>query len=141
MAINIKAIDVIAAKFVKRASAAGGDYKDGVMNPRRPQVASAIAAQDAWAQGVQDAITNKRFAKGLTAAGDAKWQNNAAGVGSQRYPQGVQAAQPAFTNNFGPYLQTLSALNLPPRFPRGDPRNNDRVAAVTVALHNKKMTG
>ncbi len=141
MAINIKPIDVIAAKFVKRASAAGGDYKDGVMNPRRPQVESAIAAQDAWAAGVQAAVTDKRFAKGLTRAGNAKWQDRASNVGAQRYPQGVQAAQPAFTAHFAPYLAALAALNLPQRYPRGDPRNNDRVNAVTTALHAKKMQG
>jgi hypothetical protein len=139
--INIKPIDTIAAKFVKRASAAGGDYKDGVMNPRRPQMESAIAAADSWAAGVQQAVTDKRFAKGLQRAGNAKWQDRASNVGAQRYPQGVQAAQGSYTADFGPYLQVLSNLNLPARFPRGDPRNNDRVAAVTVALHQKKVAG
>lgn len=139
MAINIKPIDLIQKKFAARASAAGADYKNGVENPRRSQSAAAIAAKGAWADAVQAAIASGRFEKGLTRSGDAKWQANASSIGAQRFPQGAANAAPAFGANVGPYIQVLSGLTLPPRFPRGDPRNNDRVAAVTAALHQKKM--
>lgn len=139
--INIKPLDAIQKKFAQRAQAAGPAYAEGVANPRRPWAASAKASSDAWSQGVQTAIQNGRFTKGIDRAGDAKWSANAAGVGAQRYPTGAAAAAPAYGNGFSAYLTVLSNLSLPPRFPRGDPRNNDRVSAVTAALHAKKVSG
>jgi hypothetical protein len=141
MAINVKDIGTIQTKFAQRASAAGNDYKNGVMNPRRPWAASASAASQSWADGVQQAVANGRFTKGVAKAGDAKWQANASTTGASRYPSGAQASAPNYGTNFAPYLQTIAGLNLPPRFPRGDPRNNDRVSAVTAALHAKKLSG
>jgi hypothetical protein len=38
-----------------------------------------------------------------------------------------------YSNGIQPYLQLLSTLNLPPRAPKGDPANLQRVAAVTSA--------
>lgn len=141
MPINIKSIDVIQAKFAARAGAAGNDYKNGVLNPRRDWATAASASTQAWQDGVQTAIANGRFTKGIAKAGTAKWQANASSTGAQRYPTGAQAAAPAFGTGFAPYLAVLSNVTLPPRFPRGDPRNNDRVSAVTAALHAKKVSG
>jgi hypothetical protein len=45
----------------------------------------------------------------------------------QDYQEGVQ-----------PYLDTIAATVLPPRFPKGDPRNLERVKAITTALRKRK---
>ena len=134
MAIQIKDVGTLGAKFVARAQAAVADYKAGVASPRRSQSQAAIAAKDTWAQGVQAAAANNSFAKGLNKAGDAKWQTNATNKGGVRYGPGVAAAQNDWQTGVAPYLQTIANLTLPPRGVRGSPQNIQRVAAVADAL-------
>jgi hypothetical protein len=40
-----------------------------------------------------------------------------------------------------PYLNTIAALNLPPRQAKGNPANYQRVQAVGDALRAKKLAG
>jgi hypothetical protein len=141
MPIQTKDINTIAAKFVARAGVAAGDYTKGVQNPRVPQADAAAAAAPAWAAGIQTAITNNSFQKGVQKAGNAKWQAAAVGKGAQRYPGGVAAASPAYVAGFTPFLQVIQGLSLPPRFPRGDARNNDRGLMVQQALNKARLAG
>jgi hypothetical protein len=137
----VKPVDQITSKWSQRAGQAGQAYTAGVAAPRRPWQASTVAAAPNWASGVQAAVTNGRFASGVSKAGDSKWQAGASGKGAQRYPQGVgtQQAQQNFTSGFSPYASVLQSLTLAPRMPKGDPANNLRAAAVALALHNKKL--
>ena len=137
MPIQIKDANTVAAKWVKRASAAGADYTAGVNNPRTDQAQAAAAAAPVWAQAVADAASRNAFAKGVTAAGSAKWQQAAASIGAQRYPQGVQAGSAAYASGEAPYLQALSNLSLPPRGVKGT--NVGRVQAVVDALRKVKL--
>lgn len=137
--MQVKPLDQISAKFAARASAAGKAYTDGVNAPKRPWAATTAASTTNWAQGVQTAITNGAFQKGVNAAGDAKWQTNAAGKGAQRYPTAVQNAGPAYQAGFSKYASVLSGLTLPPRMPKGDPGNLNRSAAVANALRAAKV--
>jgi hypothetical protein len=141
MAIQIKSADVIAKKFATRAGAASNDYAAGVANPRQDWAGATSAASQTWAGGIQQAISNNSFSKGVNAAGSAKWSRKAAGVGAQRYAPGVQAAQGDYQNGVAPYLQVLAGITLPPRLPKGDPGNVQRVNAVTTALRAKKLQG
>lgn len=136
--ITIKPINVIVSKWQNRAGAAGADYTTGVQNPRRPQAATAAAAAQTWATGVQQAVTNGTFAKNVMAAQD-KYIRNATGKGAQRYPTGISAGVSDFQNAITPVINTLSNLNLPPRLPKGDPGNIvNRVAPVCAALRALK---
>lgn len=141
MAIKIKSVDAAAAKYVSRASAAAPDYTNGVNNPRRDWAQSTSAADTTWASGVQQAVSNGSFKKGVNAAGTAKWQTKAATVGSQRFSSGVNAAKGDYQARVQPYFDVLANLNLPPRQPKGDPSNINRVAAVAQALRTKKLGG
>jgi len=138
MAIKLKSTDVIVRKYVARAGQAGGDYKDGVQNPRRDQGQAAIAANDTYKTAMQESLNADRFVKGVQGAGD-KWARKAAGIGAQRYPAGVQAAAPDYQNGVQPFLDVIAGVTLPPRFPRGDPRNVARVQAVDEALRRKAV--
>lgn len=140
-AINIKSPDVVAKKYAARGAAAGADYAAGVQNPRQDWQAATDAASNTWAAGVQQAVTNGAFVKGVNKAGTQKWQRKAAGVGATRYGPGVQAAQGDYQNGVTPYLQVLAGLTLPPRNPKGDPGNIARVAAIAAALRQKKLNG
>lgn len=139
--MNIKSADAAAKKFATRGSAAGGDYSDGVKNPRTDWATATAAAAQTYAAGVQQAIGNGSFAKGVAAAGTGKWQMNSVNVGSQRFASGVQNAQGAYSKGVAPYLDTLRNLTLPPRAPKGDPSNIARVATIASALRSKKLAG
>lgn len=139
MAINIKPLATIVAKYVQRASAAGQAYTDGINNPRQDYVQATVAAANTWSAGVQQAITDGRFVKGVQTAGAAKWQQRASTVGAQRYPGGITAGQNAYSAGLQPFLQALSTLNLPPRQPTGDPGNLTRVSAVDTLLRNLSL--
>lgn len=139
MAIVVKDAASSALKFVQRAQAAAPDYTKGVQNAGPSWQANTVAAADTWAQGVQGAISNGRFTKGVNGAGAGKYSTNAAGKGALRYPQGVASAGPAWQENTQPYLQTIAGLQLPPRRMKGDPGNIARVQAVTTALRAKKV--
>lgn len=140
MALRVKDITTIAQKFVARAGVAGQDYTNGVKAAGTTQFDNAIAAKDSWSQGVQLAVQNNSFVNGLNKAGPQKWVTNATSKGSKNYGPGVAAAQSAYVAGFTPYLNTLANLSLPPRYPRGDPRNAARSQAVGQAL-NKQRTG
>ena len=139
MPIQTKDINAIAGKWSQRAQAAGADYTAGVKSPRKDWAQNTAAAGDSWGQGVQTAVADGRFVKGVTRVGTPKWQANSIAKGSVRYPQGVAVGQPAFQAGFGPALQVIQGLNLPPRSPRGSPSNNLRTTAVNDALHRFKV--
>jgi hypothetical protein len=141
MAIKIKSGAAIAAKFAAKAGAAGKDYSDGVASPRRDYATATAAAAETYASGVQQAIVAGSFEKGVAKAGTAKWQRKAAGVGAQRFPQGAQAAQGDYQAGVQPFLDTIAALDLPPRGPKGDPGNINRVSVVANALRARKVQG
>lgn len=140
MAIRIKPIDQIVSKWQTRAGAAGAAYVSGVQNPRRPQGQAAANAAQAWATGVQQAVTDNRFATRVLAAQD-KYTANATSKGAARYPDGISRGGPNFTQGIQPYLNILQNLNLPPRMPKGDPANTQRVAAIDQALRAAKLAG
>lgn len=137
MPIQIKDASTVAAKWAKRASAAGADYQSGVNNPRTDQASAAAAASQVWAQAVADAASRDAFKKGVLSAGTPKWQAAASSIGAQRYPQGVTAAQGNYASKEAPYLTALSNLTLPPRGVKGT--NVARVQAVVDALRKVKL--
>ena len=141
MPIQIKPAGVLAEKYSRRAGTSGADYTAGVQAPRRPQAESAIAAADSYAAGITQAIQRQAFQKGLQRAGNEKWTRKSATVGAQRYPSGVTAAKDDWAKGVAPFLDTLATLTLPPRMPKGDPGNNQRVTVVTQALRARKLAG
>jgi hypothetical protein len=114
------------------------DYKMGVMNPRTPWAAAANAAQDRYKQGVTEAANRGAYGKGITAAGDQKWQRKSAEKGPQRFAEGVALSTGDYQAGVQPYLDVIAATSLPPRFPKGDPRNIARVATLAAALRKRK---
>ena len=107
--------------------------------PGRSWQASTTAAQASYESGVTESIRDKRFAKGVQAAGDQKWQQKSISKGAPRFAGGVQEAESDYQKGVAPYLEVLNNLQLPPRGPKGDPKNIQRVVAVAQALRNKKL--
>ena len=141
MAIPVKDAATAAKKFATRGAAAGGDYANGVRGAGARWQTNAKAGAQNFAQGVQDAITNGRFEKGIDKSGAAHFEDRAVNVGAQRFPQGIQLAESKWAEKTQPYLQTIANINLPPRGPKGDPRNQARSQMVADVLRKKKIAG
>jgi len=138
---DIKPLQTIASKWGRNASAAGGAYKDGVSAPRRSWSEAAAAADDSRKAGLAAADARDAFVTGVRDAGDAKWKANAVKLGAARYPQGVQNAQPDFSQGFAKYHSVIAGVTLTPRGPKGSPENYQRVSAIGDALHSAKVGG
>jgi len=130
----IKDISKSSEKWVRRASVAAPDYANGIQNPRRPWEQSTINASSNYKQGVIAAANAGRFEKGVKAAGNDKWQRNALAKGPARFSEGVALGRPDWEEGFKPYHAAISALQLPPRGPKGSPQNIQRVAIIATTL-------
>lgn len=130
----------VSNKWGNNTAASTSFYTDGVQNPRVSWQQATTNAADNQAAGVQKAISEKRFQKGVAKAGDAKWREGAINKGSARFAQGVQAGQSNYETGVAPYLSTIESTTLPPRYPKGDPRNLQRVQAIADALRKKKLS-
>lgn len=136
---DIKSPSLIAKKWARVTPQRTEDYQSGVKSPRRDWQQATQAAADAYAKGIQSAITDKRFEKGVAEAGSQKWQAKASTKGVDRWGPGVQVAESDYQKGFAPYAEAIASTSLPPRYPKGDPRNVERVAAIAKALRAKKL--
>ena len=141
MVIKLKPIADVATKWARRSSAAGPDYEAGIKNPKADWATETKNAEGAFEAGIQDAVSRKAFSKGVNKAGSEKWARKAVAVGPARYGPGVNAAQSDYSNEFGPYRDTLERVSLPQRGRKGDPANIERVRAIATALHSQKTGG
>ena len=139
-AIRIKDTGSLANKFATRAAAASTDYKDGVAQAGQDWQTNAAASADAYAQGVQEAIGDGRFARGIADAGAAKYVKRSTELGATRYAPGVNAGKDDWARNVTPFLDKLKSLTLPPRGPRRSPQNMARANMVASEL-GKLATG
>lgn len=140
MAIRIKPIETIKAKYKSKTAAAGGDYSEGIKFPKRDQAEAAAAAADNWQQGVSAAGVKERFASEAGSSG-AKYLKNATTIGPRRYTEGTANAVDEFGKNVQGALSVIAATELPARFPKGDPRNLDRVRVLNENLRKHKVGG
>ena len=129
-----------AKKWVQRASIAGGDYEEGVKNPRRNWAGATADASDNYKEAITKSLQKDSFKKGVVKAGDEAWLKGAIEKGVSRYPSGVAQAESKYQEKISPYLDTIESTSMPPRYPKGDPRNIQRVVAIAKALHDKKIS-
>lgn len=97
------------------------------------------AAESNYEQGVQKGIQGKRFGKGVAKAGTAKWQQNTLAKGPSRWAEGIGMSTQAYEDGFAPFRRVIEVTTLPPRGPKGDPRNIQRVQVMADALHKEKL--
>lgn len=127
------------ARWSNKAAQSGGDYTAGVQAPRVDWQAATLAATASQAAGVQAAISRGAFQKGVTKAGTGKWQSQSVKLGSSRFAQGVTEGTASYEAGVAPFLSVIEGITLPPRAPKGDPRNLDRVKIIAAALRAKKL--
>lgn len=129
-----------AAKWARRAGSAGAEYEEGVRNPRKDWAQAAAEANERYKRAVTEAAQKDRFKAGVNKAGTAKWQANAITKGPGRYSEGVMLAQTSYEDGFRPYADVIRNTKLSPRGPKGSPENLKRVAEMSQALHQKKVS-
>jgi len=139
--IPIKSAKVIAEKWKRVTPGRQADFKAGVEAPVKDWAEQTAAAEENYNAGVQKAITDARFGKGVKEAGTSKWKNKTTTIGVQRWGPGIGVAVNDFEKGFAPYADVIAKTTLPPRYPKGDPRNIERVATVGQALHKAKIGG
>lgn len=138
---EIRAVSEIAEKWARVTPQRSEDYEQGVRNPKEDWASKTAGAADNWKQGVQQAAQDGRFTKGVQAAGTSKWQDRTIAKGVQRWGPGVQLGQGDYETGFAPFAAVIARTQLPPRFPKGDPRNIERVRVIATALRNAKVRG
>lgn len=136
----IGSVSAIADKWARVTPQRVKDYELGVKNPKKNWQENTEAAKDAWEQGITEAASDDRFAKGVAAAGTAKWQRKASTVGTQRFGPGVQAAKSDYEQGFAPFAEVIRSTSLPPRGSKGDPRNYEISKVMGEALHDAKVS-
>jgi len=136
-AIRIRDTGALATKYAQRAGAATGDYTAGIQAGGPDWENNTRTSNDAWKQGVSDAVAKDRFVKGVSGS-QQKYLDNATKLGPQRYQQGVGNAKDAWATGTQPYLDLLKGLALPPPGPRRSPQNQARASMVAQELGKKK---
>lgn len=131
---GIRSIERIAKKWATVTPSRTEDYRAGIESPRKDWETATAAAEDSYQAGVTQGIAEKRFGKGVRAAGTEKWQKNAVDKGTQRWGPGVAMAESQFAAGFGPIRDAIERVTLPPRYARRDPRNLNRVKAIVDAV-------
>jgi len=135
----IKPTAAIAEKWTRVTPGRTEDYKIGIESPRKDWAEATGAAEESYKTGVTEAAAEGRFGRGVAAAGTPKWKDKALKKGVPRWGEGVRIAGPDYASGFGPYRDVIEQTNLPPRYPKGDPRNIERVAVLAAALRAKKI--
>ena len=136
----IRSIDKIAEKWATVTPQRATQYKEGIEDPKKDWAKEATAAEERYKAGVTAAATEGRYGKGVAKAGTDKWKRMAAAKGPSRFAEGVMVARPDYHKGFAPYADEIAKVELPPRGPKGDPANINRVAAIAKALHEKKKS-
>lgn len=138
---KIRPIGSIGAKYKEVTPARAPEYAKGVKDPKEDWEKATKAAEGNYEEGVKAAIARKGFSKGVAKAGTESWQDGAINKGVDRYGPGVVAGADKYATNFAPYRDVIEKTALPKRYPKGDPRNIERVAAIAKALREKKERG
>jgi len=136
---EIKSLASIREKWTRVTPMRAEDYRIGIQNPKRDWADATEGQADTWKAAITEAANKGLFAKGVRKAGSKKWQEKSLQKGPGRFSEGVMVAGGDYEKGFAPYREAIEATTLPPKYPKGDPRNIQRVAVIAAALRAKKM--
>jgi len=136
---KVRALTSVAEKWSRVTPTRSTDYKEGVENPKKDWATEAANAEDRFVRGVTEAANAGRYGMGVSKAGTKRWQERAMKKGPSRFAEGVAIARPDYERGWAPYRDVIERTELPPRGPKGDPGNIQRVAAMALALHQAKV--
>lgn len=128
----------IAQKFVRVTSTRASDYEAGVKNPVEDWEKETADSEDRFEAGIKAAITRKAFGKGVRKCGTAKQIKQTLLKGVPIWPERIVLSEDAMAEGMEPVVKTLEGVTLPQKYPKGDPRNIERVKVGNIALHRMK---
>ncbi len=135
---KVKSSTEIAAKWARVAPTRQQDYEGGVKDPEADWASNATASREAYEAGITESISRGAFQKGIEKAGNDKWRNKAIQIGAGRWGPGVRDAEADMAAGFEPFVSVIERTVLPPRGPRGDPRNMERATIMSRALSDAR---
>lgn len=107
----------VTTKWLNSMQRAGDNYRQGVMAVQEAPTARAAAAVDRFVQGVQRAVDDGTWQRGLNRVSLQQWQRSAVDKGATRIATGALAAKDkmqAAMADLLPYIQS-GVAQLPPR--------------------------
>jgi hypothetical protein len=126
-------------KWTMNTAKATQDYINGIENPKSPWAKATCEAGDTYKAGVDAAHKEDLFVNGVKKTSQSGYLTKTLLKGPTRFAQGVGDAGDAFAEGYKPYHTHFPSILMPAKFPKGDPRNIDRVAAVSAAMGMVKM--
>jgi len=132
--MEVKPLSEIVDKWANVTPTRRTYLEQGIKRSADKWLNNSIAQDDAWKEGVQEAIAKDLRKKGLTEAAKKKYLERGTGPGPGRWAQGIGMAKDEYQRGMAPVIETLRATTLPPRYKKRDPRNLERVKAVVEAL-------
>lgn len=128
----------IGKKFAETTPDRVGFYEAGVRNPRRDWAEETANAEARYEEGVKEAMKTKRFSRMVKKAGTEKQKMNTIKKGVPIWGDRVRASEDVMTAAMVPVEAAAKSITLPQKYPKGDPRNIERVKAVMAGLHKLK---
>lgn len=135
---KIRSAGDIADKWKRVTPGRTKDYELGVKSPKKDWEEMTSAAEDVWGDAIIKAKEEGRFGEGVSKAGTETWKEGAIKKGVRRWGPGVEIGKDKYERGFAPYRDVIERTDLPKRYPKGDPRNYERVKAIGEALHKAK---
>lgn len=115
-----------AKKWATRTTAAIPEFVAGVNRVTTAPGVKAAERADAYLQGVQRAVAERKWQDSVAGVPLQEWQAKTTQLGSQRIGAGVSMAEPKmqqFANSLLPYQESLKAA-IDSQTPRGDLEQN-----------------
>jgi hypothetical protein len=127
-------------RWKSAAPAAGGTWLQGIESTTVDVMGRAVNAIPAAIAGYTQSLTSGAYAKAVAASGGtANWKSKASAK-QGNYVTGINAGADKFASSMGKIMQAMPGIvsSLPARGPAGSPQNEQRVVALTRALHARK---
>lgn len=116
-----------AAKYKRKVSQAAPDWVAGMRNPKADFKTAAMAAAGKWASGVQDAMTNDRFRRGMGKVDVQEAINTATSDNGAAYTAGAAKRQAKVERVFQVLMPALGAISQQIRqLPQDTPQDREQ---------------
>jgi len=138
-AIKVKPVGEVRDKWLEVTPGRASYYEKGAVGAGADWEKNAVAAASAFKMAVTSPNIDKMYSGGVKKAGGAKFDRKVRDVGVARFSTGVQAAGVDYESGVAPMLDTIAALTLTARAPRGAPSNYNRVTEIGTALNKKRL--
>jgi len=140
MAKTIRSPETATTNWVNRAGAAAGFYVSQAQAAAWKVYAASNTSEANYATAMQAVIANKTRQAGVNASSDEAWKQGISSLGSQRFPQGVQASQPKMAAVMSKLIPDIENIRrgLPARGVAGSQANIQRVTQFITNLHANK---